>query len=543
MGNKKGNTRYSPLKIILIYLLIGGLWIVLTDYIIESIITDVETLTLYQTYKGWFFVIVTASGLYFLIKKHDKELKKIEREGDVYNEFLNKLFDRIPAMITVYNPSLDEFTVNKAFEEILGYSNKDARELDLLKRAYPDDTMRQEVLEFMWKPGREWREFPTTAKNGEEIISSWSNIRLSDNTQIGLGLDLREIKEKENKLTESKRLLEKILNSLKESVILVEPDTRVIRDCNQATVELFGYSKDELIGNTTRILHLGDEYFNKFDELGFQELDQKNYFQTEFRLKKKNGDIIDSDHTVTFVNNEEGIKDMAVSVIRDISDQKKYERDLKSSLKEKETLLQEVHHRVKNNLALVVSFLWLQKNNVEDEYLSHNFSDIILRIKSIALIHELLYESESLSEIKLSTYFEKLINATRDTIQNGMEVEIELKSEGIYLNVNQALPCALIVNELISNALKHAFKNEFQKNPNITIDISEVDDEVYLQVSDNGVGIPDSFGSESYSMGYNLIDALLKQLDADFKITGTDGTTATISFEKKEIRGAASGMI
>jgi PAS domain S-box-containing protein len=507
-------------------------------------ITDIETLTVYQTYKGWFFVIITSVALYVLIKKHDKELSKIERESDVYDELLQKLFDRIPVMITMYQPNFESFTVNKAFESRLGFKNKDIKQIDaFFEDLFPNPEIRQEVFDYMGNPGKKWREFILTSIEGEKVQTSWSNIRLSDNTQIGIGLDLTEIKQKEHELTESKRLLEKIVNTLKESVILVEPETRVIRDCNQTTVEIFGYSKDELIGNTTELLHVDDEHFKIFDDLGVNELEDKNYFQTEFKLKKKNGDFFDSDHTVTFVNDEEGIKDVAVSVIRDISTQKQYERELMNSLKEKETLLQEVHHRVKNNLALVVSFLWLQKEKVQDEYLNNIFADNILRIKSIALIHELLYQSEQLSEIEVKTYFKELIGAIRDTLQPQMEVNIKLECEGIFLNVNQALPCALIVNELISNALKHAFQEENGKDPLIHVNISEVDEEVYLKVSDNGVGIPDSFSPENYSMGYNLINALVKQLEADFKIKGMGGTTAVISFEKKEVRGAASGMI
>lgn len=543
MAEKSRSKRYSPIKIILFYLLIGGLWIILTDYLIHDMISDIETLTVYQTFKGWFFVIITAVALYVLIKKHDKELSIIERESDVYNELLQKLFDRIPAMITMYNPNLESFTVNKAFQNKLGYTNQDVEEMDILKHTYPDPSIRKEVIDFMGKPGQKWKEFAITAKNGKQFFSSWSNIRLSDDTQIGIGLDLTEIKEKEYELSESKRLLEKTLNNLNESVILVEPETRVILECNKATEKLFGYSKEELIGKTTKRIHVNEEHYKQFDEIGKNDLETKNNFQTEYKLKKKSGEVFYSDHTVTFVTDNKGNNQVAVSVIRDISDQKKYEQELKSSLEEKETLLQEIHHRVKNNLALVVSFLWLQKDKVKDEYLNHIFSDNILRIKSIALIHELLYESESLSEIEVTTYFQELINAIKNTLQSEMEVTIELESEGIFLNVNQALPCALIVNELISNALKHAFEEENEKDRFIHVNISEVDEDVYVRVSDNGVGIPDTFGTENYSMGYNLINALVKQLDADFKIKGMHGTTAVISFTKKEVRGAASGMI
>lgn len=543
MTKKDTSKKFSRVRIVLIYLLIGGLWIILTDVFIQGIITNVETLSLYQTYKGWFFVIITALALHILIKKHDEELKVIQRESDISNELLQKLFDRIPAMITIYNPKLDNFSVNKAFEKNLGYTKQDAKEIDLLKRTYPDSSKREEVIDFMSNPGPEWREFTITAKDGRKVVSSWSNIRLSDDTQIGIGLDMTEIVEKEKKLSQSKKLLERTINSLKESVILVEPETRIIQDCNQSTVDLFGYSREELIGNRTEILHVDEESFQKFEEIGINDLENKNYFQTQYQLTKKSGDVFYSDHTVSFVKNGDGDRQVAVSVIRDISDQKKYEQELKTSIEEKEILLQEIHHRVKNNLALVVSFLWLQKEKVKNEYLNHIFHDNILRIKSIALIHELLYESDRLSEIDIKTYFSDLIEATRNTINARENVNIKLVCDRFYLNVNQVLPSALIVNELVTNSFKHAFSESEVNDPAILIEVSQLDEKVSISVKDNGIGIPENFGVEHHSIGYNLIHSLLKQLDADFKIRKEEGTSVSFSFGKKEIKGAASGMI
>ena len=535
----------SPLRMILIYLLFGVLWILISDALLRHFIADVDTLRIFQTYNRWLFVILTALVFYFLISLHDRELKRTQRESSVNSELFQKLFDRIPAMITLYNPRLEQFTVNDAFVETLGYTNKDVAEMDLLERAYPDPTIREEAVQHMSSPGKEWKEFRVTAKDGSVVISSWSNIRLSNDFQLGIGLDLTEIKQKETEIIESKRLLAKILNSLKESVILIEPGTRVIKDCNQATIDLFGYSREELIGRSTRIIHVDDNHFERFDELGEEELKTNNFFQTEYVLRRKNGDIFDSDHTVTFVLDENGRTEAAVSVVRDINSRKQYERQLKTSLREKETLLQEVHHRVKNNLALVVSFLWLQMDRMADDEMSQIFADNILRIKSIALIHEILYKSEKLSEINLADYYGNLMETIGATLDPDSAINIRHECDDIYLNVNQALPSALIVNELISNSLEHAFPHESPPpgTQAINLKISTAGQKITLAVSDNGEGLPADFSEDDYSLGYSIIHTLLNQLDADYDIEANNGTRVTFSFERKEITGSTSSIV
>lgn len=513
----------------------------ITDLLVQTIASDFYSLSHYQTYKGWFYIIITSIALYFLIKRHDEELQDFRKETNIYNEFIDKLFDRIPAMITVYDPKLNSFRVNREFEKVIGWSTEDVNEIDLLKACYPNPELRKDVIKFMNNPETGWKEFNTVTKDGEEVISSWTNIRLSDETQIGIGIDLRELKKSEAELRESEQLLEKIFESLEESVILVEPETRKIVECNKATERIFGYSKSELTGNTTEMLHINKEKFDEFDRIGHKELNEKRSFQTEFKLIRKNGEIFDSDHTVTFVYDEAGETLVAVSVVRDITKQKEYERQLKTSLNEKETLLQEVHHRVKNNLALVVSFLWLQREKLDDHDLKDMLAENIMRVKSIALIHEILYNSELLSEIEVETYFGELIDAIQDTIDSVIDVSIKLECDGITLNVNQAVPCALILSELVSNSLKHAFTN--QDEGTIVITVNEVENKIHASVSDNGKGIPEDFGEEDYSMGYNIIHSLISQLDAEVNVKSSEGMTVSFSFPKKEVRGATSSLI
>ncbi|WP_445665187.1 PAS domain S-box protein [Fodinibius sp. AD559] len=337
----KNNNQYislSPLKITVIYLIVAALWIAFTDRLLESLVTDANALSTLQTYKGWFYVFLTSAGLFWLIKKHDQQLKtkelKLEnllRDIQSKKELKDVLFERIPVLITIYDPDLKTFEVNKEFEKVIGWSNEEVEEedIDLLKACYPDLDDREEIVDFMNSPGVGWKEFHITTKSGEQLPISWTNVRLTDDTSVGIGIDMTDIKASQAKIRRSEKLLKKIFESLESSLIIVDPRSRTIVDCNSATREIFGYSEDELIGNSTQILHVNEQMYRKFDEMGAQPLEENGVFQTEFQMQKKDGTIFYSDHTVTMVYDEDGEVDKVVSVVRDISDRKKNELELK----------------------------------------------------------------------------------------------------------------------------------------------------------------------------------------------------------------------
>jgi len=322
----------------LIYVIVAGCWIAFTDRFLEWLVEDPNLLTDLQTVKGIFYVLATGGGLYYLIRKSQTRLtaKQAELNTTVQDlqsekELKDILFDRIPVLISIYDPDLKEFEVNKEFEKVLGWSNEEIeqKDIDLLEECYPDFETREEVVNFMNSPGVGWKEFPMTKKSGERMHTSWTNVKLTDDTSVGIGIDMTEIKATEAKIRESRNLLERTFESLKSSLILVDPQTRTIVDCNESTEEIFGYSKDELIGQSTRKLHVNDEKFELFNQIGAASLAEKGVFQTEFQMQTKDGTILDTDHTVSYVFDEDGDVDKVVSVVRDITARKEYERQLK----------------------------------------------------------------------------------------------------------------------------------------------------------------------------------------------------------------------
>lgn len=214
----------------------------------------------------------------------------------------------------------------------------------------------------------------------------------------------------------------------------------------------------------------------------------------------------------------------------DISESKKAENLLKQSLIEKDVLLAEIHHRVKNNMAVVSGLLNLQEGYLPDGSSKDLFIESQNRIKTMALIHEKLYQSEDFTNIGFDGYIQDLIQTIEysySSLSNRISVQTEIFHA--FLNLNIAVPCALILNELLSNAYKHAFKEE--ENGLIIISFLKEGDQFSLIVKDNGRGIDVGILKSSHSLGFTLVRALVKQIKADITIESNRGTTISILFK------------
>ncbi|MEM1172035.1 MAG: PAS domain-containing protein [Cyanobacteria bacterium P01_H01_bin.35] len=215
----------------------------------------------------------------------------------------------------------------------------------------------------------------------------------------------------------------------------------------------------------------------------------------------------------------------------DISDRKQAETQIQNSLQEKEVLLKEIHHRVKNNLHIISNLLDLQSDYIEDEKVLELFGDSQNRIQTMALIHEQLYQSKDLGQIDFTEYIHTLMDnllcsySSRENIINPI-----INAEHINLNLETAIPCGLIINELVTNSLKYAFPNG--KNGEIGLELHQDEKEkIYLKIRDNGIGIPADFDwKNSSSLGLKLVRILSKQLKAEIEFDGSQGTVVSLIF-------------
>jgi len=209
------------------------------------------------------------------------------------------------------------------------------------------------------------------------------------------------------------------------------------------------------------------------------------------------------------------------------------EEQIRSSLKEKEMLLAEIHHRVKNNLQVISSLLRLQSRFIEDEAAVNIFKETQNRVRSIAILHEKLYQSDDLAKIKVDEYVKLLAEDLLYFYElDNSKVEMKIDIEKVYLNIETAIPCGLIIDELVSNSLKYAFKRK--KNGTITINLhSNNENKFTLTVSDDGVGIPLTVDPEnSETFGMQLIKYLSNQLKADLELNRDNGTEFKLEFNE-----------
>jgi len=212
-------------------------------------------------------------------------------------------------------------------------------------------------------------------------------------------------------------------------------------------------------------------------------------------------------------------------------ERKKVEEKLNSSLAEKEFLLKEIHHRVKNNLQIISSLLNLQAQSINDPVTKEKYTESIGRIKSMAIIHELLYRSKNLSTIEIKDYLDELVSYITSTynVDKNITVNLKVKVQQKFIELDKAIPCGIIINELLSNAFKYAFKNK--KKGTINISFKEVEKQYNLIVSDNGVGFANAGNIKQVdTLGLQLVHSLIGQLGGTLKTETQKGTTFNISF-------------
>ena len=204
---------------------------------------------------------------------------------------------------------------------------------------------------------------------------------------------------------------------------------------------------------------------------------------------------------------------------------------LKKSLAEKEVLLREVHHRVKNNMQIISSILRMQSRTIEDPNLKDFLQESQNRIHSMALIHENLYSNESLANIKFSNYVESLTgNIARTYANQQARVRFDFQMDDSYLPIDIAIPCGLIINELISNSFKYAFKN--RDHGTISIHFKEEENSYKLTVRDDGIGISKDLDiKNTKSLGLKIIHKLAKQIDGVLQSDFSNGTEFIITFK------------
>ncbi|MDA3940298.1 MAG: PAS domain S-box protein [Spirochaetia bacterium] len=322
-----------------------------------------------------------------------------------------------------------------------------------------------------------------------------------------------------------------LVENINSIIMRVKPDG-TITYCNPFGLNFYGYSKEELIGSTVQETVLNTHDSNDINIL------ERIFYQDEKYWNGINKNITSSgaevwilwSNTMLFNNNGEIIE--LLSIGQDFTSQRESELNLNSSLEEKNILLKEVHHRVKNNLQIINSLINLQMEDLSDALIQNTFKPLQSRIQSMSLVHELLYSTDSFTQIDFHDYLNQIIATISTTFNNPTNpIQVTLTGDNLYLDIERATTCGLLVNEIIINAFKHAFPDQ----KNCRIDISVGKDEsgvVSIIIKDNGIGIsalknPDT----TNGMGTLLVEALSDQIKGKVIISKSNGTTVSLTFK------------
>lgn len=360
-----------------------------------------------------------------------------------------------------------------------------------------------------------------------------NRIDYDSNDELGqLSSTFDQMAENLSKTTVSRDYVDSIIEAMADLLIVTDEDLHITR-VNSAVSKVLGYTEDELLDNPIDILFyaIPDETFTD------QHTDSNKTYTGE--LTGKNENSIPVSISRGKISGKNRAVEGYVFVASDISAEKKAQQKITESLREKEVLLAEIHHRVKNNLAVISGLLQMQMWESENENAKSALQQSHLRVQSIALVHEKLYQSESLSYIQFDRYLQDLLHTIADIyIDDESGIDINSNLNAITLNVNQAIPCALLINELVINAFKYAFVN-IDKGT-INVEVQKDEQQVLVKVSDNGHGFGegDELGNNP-SWGLELVDTLVEQLNGELKVYNRDGAHIEFRFTPEGVANTA----
>ena len=339
-----------------------------------------------------------------------------------------------------------------------------------------------------------------------------------------LVLEVKERKEAEDELARSERQYHEALDSFPDWVFVVDRELNIIMlnsTLKQVAIEAGLYGDLTGLNIADSFPYIKDEEIN--DVRTVFETGRISFGELSFKFGSKQV-FVEIRKIPMFRNNK---VEQVMVVTRDRSKEKEIE-DLKLRNSEtKAVMLKEIHHRVKNNLAIVISLLSLQGRKNPDPEFQRVIRDIELRIRSMTLIHEHLYRSENLDKIPLSNYINSLVSIISGTF-SGHKIKLDMRLEDILVNIETALPLGLITNELLTNAYKYAFPGKYDGILKIILR-KDNPDSFTLNISDNGVGLPDGFDFDKQdSLGMFIIRLLVEQLDGSISFTTNGGVSASI---------------
>jgi PAS domain S-box-containing protein len=314
------------------------------------------------------------------------------------------------------------------------------------------------------------------------------------------------------------------------AIFLVDLEGRVV--CwNRGAERLLGWTEAEILGQSAFVVFVPEDIAAGAHAQELEKAAAEGRAENERWHRRKDGSRFWGSGIMTGLRDDAGALIGFGKIMRDRTAQRQLEEQLRASLQEKEVLLKEIHHRVKNNLQVISSVLSLQSDTIGEGAALPAFQDCQVRIRSMALIHEILYQSSNLAQVNLGVYSRRLAEELVRSYQVEPErIRLVVEADEAWVSAEKAMPCGLILNELIANCVKHAFRDGRPGTVRVTLR-AEGGAQVTLTVGDSGVGFPPGVDfRHPESLGLQLVGLLTEQLGGTVTLEVREGTLFTVRF-------------
>jgi PAS domain S-box-containing protein len=484
-------------------------------------------------------------------------LQEIERRSEA-ETMLRQSAERLSGLAAIIESSKDAIigsnteglitSWNPAATRLFGYKPAEALGQPVAFLIPPNRVEEELAVRARMRKGESVDHFDTVRQRQDggliDVSVAISPIKDSSGQVIGASNILRDIAQQKQALAALERLrqeleqrvaertaslaqAEAIIESSDDAIIGATPEG-VVTSWNSAATRLLGYSAAEIMGKSLTLLIPPDRVEEELQLLVRIQRGQR-VANLEAGRVRKDGRLIDMAITVSPIKDASGAVVGVSKIARDITDRKKAAERIGASLREKDALLREIHHRVKNNMQVISSLLQLQANYVQDPKALASFEDCQERIRTMALIHEKLYRTEGLAQIDFKEYLESLTEMLLRAQSRGIKIRPELQIEPVAFGIDTAIPLGLIANELISNSLKHAFTG--RSNGLVRVSLRRLaPNQFQLAIGDDGDGLPDDF-TQSRSLGLRLVKILTGQIKGRMDYKNEKGVNFTVTFQ------------
>lgn len=476
---------------------------------------------------------------FHIVARDITERKQVEESLREAEERFKTIIETVPSLLAITDEKGNNIYISPNCKKITGYTREELKK-DQVWMVHEDDHSRaKKIYEKTFSEGISGKDFEYKAvkKNGEiwYASSSWEPLRVGEGKFKGIvfqTIDITRRKRAEEDLRETRDYLENLINYANAPIIVWNSDLFITR-FNHAFEQLTGRKAAEMIDSHLDILFPLQQR-EKMMALIKRTISGERWDGVEIPIQRTDGSVRIVLWNSATLYSSDGEKVIAtVAQGQDITARKLAEDKIRQSLAEKEILLKEIHHRVKNNLQVISSLLELQSEHVTDNKTLEIFKLSQNRIKAMGLIHEHLYHSTDLSQIDFAGYIKYLLEHLYDSFGVNVEtIKTNINVEDIHLSMNKAISFGLIINELVTNSLKYAFKDG--EEGEIAINLHSDDGNYVLKISDTGARFPeDSDFKNTETLGLQLVNLLTKQLKGTIELNRKDKTEFIISFISK----------